>query len=301
MNAESGKVRMSYQSTLLKPAIVIRKMFTIYYFEFGKHFVFRGESHDFWELLYVDKGELEVWADDRCYRMGQGTLIFHKPNEFHKFHAENDKAPNVIVLTFDCRSKAMKRFENAVIKLNDEERSLLAKIIKEGVAAFEFPFRHPLVRKADAPIGAEQMIKLNLEALLIQLLRREDWHAEPPRQTMPAKEKEYDALTTKTMGLLADSVGSRVTLEELSDKLGVSKTVLKDVFKNNTGQTVMEFFSYLKMEQAKLLIREGTYNFTEISALLGFSTVHVFSKAFKRSVDMTPSEYAKSVKGRLKE
>jgi AraC-like DNA-binding protein len=83
--------------------------------------------------------------------------------------------------------------------------------------------------------------------------------------------------------------------------LGVSKTVLKDVFKNNTGQTVMEFFSYLKMEQAKLLIREGTYNFTEISALLGFSTVHVFSKAFKRSVDMTPSEYAKSVKGRLKE
>jgi AraC-like DNA-binding protein len=274
-------------------------MITMYYYEFGKHFVFRGESHDFWELLYVDKGELEVWADDRCYRAGQGSLIFHKPNEFHKFHAENGIAPNVIVLTFDCRSKAMKRFENTVIKLRDDERNLLAKVIKEGVAAFEFPFSYPLHRRADAPIGAEQLVKLHLEMLLLHLLRRDDWHAETPRLTMPAKEKEYDALTTETIGMLGESIGTHVTLEQLSDKLNVSKTVLKDVFKHNTGQTVMEYFSYLKMEKAKLLIREATYNFTEISALLGFSSVHVFSKAFKRIVDMTPSEYAKSVRGRL--
>lgn len=292
---------MSYHRTRLKPAIVINKIITIYYYEFGKHFVFRGESHDFWELLYVDKGELEVGADDRSYRIGQGDLVFHKPNEFHKFHAENGKAPNVIVLTFDCSSKAMRRFENTIIRLRDEERNLLAKIIKEAVAAFEFPFKHPLVRRADAPLGAEQMVKLHLEALLIHLLRRDDWHEEPTRLTSPAKEKEYDALTGKTIALLTESIGSSITLEELSDTLRVSKTLLKEVFKQNTGQTVMEYWANLKIERAKLLIREGTYNFTEISGLLGFSSVHVFSKAFKRALDMTPSEYAKSVKGRLRE
>lgn len=290
---------MIHRRTPLRPVIVIHNLITMYYYEFGKHFVFRGESHDFWELLYVDKGELEVWADDRCYRAGQGSLIFHKPNEFHKFHAEDGIAPNVIVLTFDCRSKAMKRFENTVIKLRDDERNLLAKIIKEGVAAFEFPFRYPLLRRAEAPIGAEQLVKLHLETLLIHLLRRDDWHTETPKLTRPSKEKEYDALTTETIRMLGESIGSHVTLEQLSDKLNVSKTVLKDVFKHNTGQTVMEYFSYLKMEKAKLLIREAAHNFTEISALLGFSSVHVFSKAFKRIVDMTPSEYAKSVRGRL--
>lgn len=291
---------MLYQRTRLKSAIVIDNIITMYYFEFGKHFVFRGESHDFWELLYVDKGDLEVWGDERCYRMSQGSIIFHKPNEFHKFHAENDKAPNVIVLTFDCKSKAMKQFENAVILLHDEERSLLANIIQEGTDAFEFPFEHPLVRKNEASIGAEQMVKLYLEALLIRLLRRNDWNEEPRRRTLPAKGKEYDQLTSRTIELLKQSFGAPVSLDQLSDALNVSKTYLKDVFKQNTGYTVMDYFAHLKMEQAKLLIREGTYNFTEIAALLGFSTVHVFSKTFKRLIHMTPSEYAKSVKGLLK-
>ncbi|MEF3306478.1 AraC family transcriptional regulator [Paenibacillus sp. GYB003] len=291
---------MQYERTRLTPVIVIDRMITIYYFEFGKHFVFQGEAHDFWELLYVDKGELEVWADDRCYRVDQGTLIFHKPNEFHKFHAENGKAPNLIVLTFDCDSEAMKRFEHQVIRLLDDERDLLAKLIQEAVAAFEFPFRFPLRRRADAPVGAEQMVKLHLESLLIRLLRRGDWEAKPARLTRPAKEKEYDRLTKQTIAMLSEAIDAHVTLEEIVESLGVSKTILKDVFKQNTGRTIMDYYSQMKIDRAKLLIREGTYNFTEIAERLGFSSVHVFSKSFKRIVDMTPTEYAKSVRGRFR-
>ncbi|GAA3409543.1 AraC family transcriptional regulator [Paenibacillus hodogayensis] len=291
---------MDHQRTRLQTDIVIHDVITIYYFEFGKHFVFRGETHDFWEMLYVDKGELEVWGDDRCYRIGQGALVFHKPNEFHKFRVQNDKAPNVIVLTFDCDSEAMKLFENAVIRLQDDERDLLAKIVKEAVSAFHFPFRYPLARREEKPVGAEQLIKLYLEMLLIHLLRRKDWNEPSARLTLPAKSKEYDALIGKAIELLNDSLDSHFTLERLSETLGVSKTLLKDVFKQHTGHSVMEHFALLKIDRAKLHIREGTYNFTEIAALLGFSSVHVFSKAFKRLVDMTPSEYAKSVRGRFK-
>ncbi|WP_245954976.1 AraC family transcriptional regulator [Paenibacillus flagellatus] len=291
---------ITFQRTRLQPAIDIPSIITMYYFEFGKHYVFRGESHDFWEFLYVDKGELEVWADDRSYRIGQGTIIFHKPNEFHRFYAQNDKAPNVIVMTFDCRSDAMNRFADAVIRLDDEERNLLACVVKEGMAAFEFPFRHPLVRREDAPIGAEQMVRMYLETLLVRLLRRADaWYSEAKPLVLPAKAKDDDDVTRRTIDLLRRSIGSPVTLAQLSDALGVSKTHLKDAFKRNTGHSVMEYFALLKIEQAKQLIREASCNFTEIAALLGFSSVHVFSKAFKRSTDMTPSEYAKSVKSRL--
>jgi len=291
---------MEYKRTRLKSTIAVNRIITMYYFEFGKHYVFRGESHDFWEFLYVDKGDLEVWADDRSYQLSQGTIIFHKPNEFHKFYARNEKAPNVIVMTFDCRSPAMKRFENAVIRLDDEERDLLAKLVEEGRAAFEFPFRHPLVRRTDAPVGAEQMIRLHLESLLIRLLRRTDWSAGARPLSFPFKEKEDDRLARNAIDLLKERIGSHVTLKELSDALRVSKTRLKQLFKQKTGQTIMEYFTMLKIDQAKLLIREDTRNFTEIAALLGFSSVHVFSKAFKRETDMTPSEYAKSVKARLR-
>lgn len=291
---------MDYVRTRLEPAITINEMITMYYYEFGKHFIFYGESHDFWELLYVDKGEIEVWADERSYFISQGTIIFHKPNEFHRFYAKNDKAPNVIVLTFDCYSPAMKRFEEAVIRLDDEERNLLAKIVQEGAGAFHFPFQYPLSRRPDAAVGAEQMVKLYLEMFLIRLLRRDDRSAWTRPLSFAAKEKEEDQLTAKIIEQLNASVGSTLTLEQLSEALRVSKTRLKDVFKHHTGQTIMEYFTNLKLERAKLLIREAMCNFTEIASIVGFSSVHVFSKTFKRSTGMTPSEYAKSVRGRIK-
>ena len=44
------------------------------------------------------------------------------------------------------------------------------------------------------------------------------------------------------------------------------------------------------------MIREGSHNFTEIAALLGYNSIHYFSRHFKKVTGMTPSEYASSVK-----
>lgn len=52
----------------------------------------------------------------------------------------------------------------------------------------------------------------------------------------------------------------------------------------------------MKMEAARGLIREGQLNITEISSRLGFSSVHYFSRRFKKLTGMTPTEYARSVK-----
>jgi len=50
---------MTYIETKLKREIVIDSIITIHYFEYMRDFVFRGESHDFWEFMYVDKGRAE--------------------------------------------------------------------------------------------------------------------------------------------------------------------------------------------------------------------------------------------------
>ena len=44
------------------------------------------------------------------------------------------------------------------------------------------------------------------------------------------------------------------------------------------------------------MIREDYYNFTQIADRLGFSSIHYFSRQFKRITGMTPSEYASSIK-----
>ena len=76
---------------------------------------YTGEKHDFWELVYVDKGELEVAADYEGYKLKEGDIIFHKPNEFHNLWANGISAPNVLVISFVCHSPMMSFFENKIM------------------------------------------------------------------------------------------------------------------------------------------------------------------------------------------
>ena len=91
---------MTYVKTQLKREITIPAIITIHYFEYMKDFAFKGESHDFWEFLYVDKGNILVRAGDRELQMGAGDIVFHEPNEFHAFRAVGKSAINLVAVSF---------------------------------------------------------------------------------------------------------------------------------------------------------------------------------------------------------
>ena len=52
----------------------------------------------------------------------------------------------------------------------------------------------------------------------------------------------------------------------------------------------------MKINAAKQLIRTNKMNFTQISEQLGYTSIHYFSRQFKKVTGMTPSEYASSIK-----
>ena len=61
---------------------------------------------------------------------------------------------------------------------------------------------------------------------------------------------------------------------------------------------MIDFFTKMKVEYAKELIREKNQNFTQISEFLGYSSIHYFSRQFKKITGMTPSEYTASIMAR---
>jgi len=61
----------------------------------------------------------------------------------------------------------------------------------------------------------------------------------------------------------------------------------------------MEYYKITKLEKAKELIRQGDYTFTQIASVLNYSSIHYFSKIFKKYIEMTPTEYSISVKLKL--
>ncbi len=295
---------MEFIKVVLQEDFQIYKIVSLHYFEFAKDFVSEGEKHDFWEFLYVDKGEAEVMADTAGYKLKQGDIIFHKPNEFHSVWANRVIAPNLIVISFECNSAAMKNFENKIFNLGDSERNLLAIILKEGMNTFLPPFDlpkvHTLNKKPDSLFGSQQLIKVCLEMLLINLVRKETSASiSETRQSSLAKERSEDDLIKRITKFMNDNISSNVTLKQVCSFSNLGKTQLKTLFKSKTGKSVIEYFKLLKIEQAKILIREEKNNNTEISDLLGYSSIHSFSRHFKTVTGMAPSEYAKTVKSRV--
>jgi quercetin dioxygenase-like cupin family protein len=139
MKLNGTKYKMTFTKTILKEEFQVDGIITVHYFEFACDYVFKGEAHNFWELVYVDKGELEIMADDKGFKLKQGEMIFHKPNEFHNLWANGKIAPKIIVISFDCKSKAMKFFENKIVLTGDAVKNLLTQIIKESLEAFSTP------------------------------------------------------------------------------------------------------------------------------------------------------------------
>ena len=101
-----------YYGSRLKETICIKELYTVHYFEYSKNYSYGGESHDFWEFVYVDKGEIIITADDKDYRLTSGQVFFHKPNQWHALRSNGEIAPNLVVVSFSCTSSAMSFFDD---------------------------------------------------------------------------------------------------------------------------------------------------------------------------------------------
>ena len=136
----------------------VEAIITLFYMEFSKNFAYEGERHDFWEMVYNDKGEMICTADKNRFVLKSGEMTFHKPNEFHNLSGNNSVSPNVSIITFECRSRAMKAFEGKIFKLDAEEKGLLSLLFSEGLACYRLEDEHDpllqnMVKLKTAPLG----------------------------------------------------------------------------------------------------------------------------------------------------
>lgn len=293
---------MDYIRTTLKKEIQVDFLVTVHYFEYGKNFNFEPEKHDFWELVYVDKGEATVVSGDVRYALRQGEIFFHKPNVSHAAFANGVVAPNMVIISFGCDSEAMKWFAGKRLSINEGEKELLSRIIKEARNVFSSPLDDPysngLTLAENPVIGGEQMIGLLLETMLIRLLRRENNQEETPKILSSMKVRANNDLVNRVMKYMQENVCGNLTFEQVCRFSAQSATNLKTIFKSVTGYGVMGYYRLLKIDTAKQLMREGNYNITQIADHLGYASVHYFSRHFKQVTGMTPSEYTMSIQAK---
>lgn len=82
-----------------------------------------------------------------------------------------------------------------------------------------------------------------------------------------------------------------LSVQEIADHVSLSSTYISILFKKEVQVTLKQYISNIRMDKAKKMLRSECYKITEIAEKCGYANANYFSRAFRKSEDMTPVEY----------
>ena len=270
----------------------VKELIALEHLDFeGKYKVYT-EKHDFWELCYVEKGETILTVDGVKYTLARNELFVIPPNCLHSYFSESGNKSRVFVTCFESFSHNLIPLSNNSFSLNTTEIECIKRIIAESRDTFVTNKDEQLDIKSDAAFGGQQALLLQLEYLLICLLRH---LSEKTESTVVFINDEnfYRELTDVIKRNVRENINKRITLADICSKFGYSQSFICKVFKKQTGQTLIEYVNHIKVAEACKLLSKSSMTISEISASLGFQEHKYFDALFKKSIGKTPSLYRK--------
>lgn len=272
---------------------------SIYYFEFGKDFTHTPEKHDFWEMVYVDSGRVNAITNGVGCTLEQGQAIFHQPQEIHAHVSDNRVSNNMLVISFTTNSESMGHLKNKTFTLDKTCKTLLSLFLEEaknalGKVPSDYENKNPLSFKPDV-FGASQLLECYFTEFLIRLIRSGSTLANEVSPTKKARDIANTSISELMSEYMKENIFSSLTLKDVCTHFMLGKTQVCKIFRESMGQSPMEYYMNLKIKEAKKLIREKDYSVGQIAEMLGYSTIHNFSRAFKKSVGMSPKSYLNSI------
>lgn len=109
-------------------------------------------------------------------------------------------------------------------------------------------------------------------------------------------EKQYTDDVQKVLDFFYEKYCENIRFSDVMRVAGIGENNFKKYFKSITGSSVMHYFKKIKIERAKELIKKDSLSFTQISQLLGYDSIHYFSRQFKRIEGISPTEYKSNLK-----
>jgi len=283
----------------------VNEFVSFHYFEYPKDFFFPGEKHDFWEFLYVDRGDVYVSCDGKPKTLlTQGQMIFHKPNEFHTVECDKVVSPSLVVISFVCNSPCMSFFENKILRITNHSRFLLSLVMDETRRIFSTNLANPFYRELDfanpVPFSAQTLVRNYFECFLLDIITSNN----PQGEGIKAISKTTELETTRERFLEAQEymllhISDNLSLDEICHDCSMSKANIQNVFRKETQMSVIEYYNSRKIDEAKKRIREGKGTMTTIAYSLGYNSIHYFSRQFHKFAGMSPVEYSRSIKSVL--
>ena len=276
---KSIKLDNPFNYSNISSSLDISEIYTKFYQEKGTNYNFSGEKHSYWELTYVDKGELLTTIDGVSYHLKQGDLIFYAPMQFHTQSTFEKISSSYLTINFKMNFNHADLLCNKIFSIQRDSYFIVTRLIEE---------------LSNNNLYSDDLSLCYLKQLIIQMLRLNNshFHSKPTTHMQQTYENE---LLNDILLYIDNNIYEKISVSTLCEHFCISTSMLHSLFRKNMNNTAKNYINELKLSKSKELIRNSTHTLSEISEMLGFSSIHYFSKKFKSYFNISPTEYSKSI------
>lgn len=277
-----------YSPLAVKRSVTVRELVSFFCKTHSSGFVFKGESHNFWEFVIVLDGKASICSDNTILELEKGQAVWHKPNEFHSVRHTGTGELRLGVFSFygTVSVPAAKRYFSAsdeILKLFEGLRAEADEIFEFGDSASQKSVRIKALKPQKEL--EMQMFVSRMEYLLSKVLNSESMlHS----QKATASEENY----LRIVEAIRNNIYKRRSVSELASLCNMSTSNAKRVFAKYAGCGISEYYNKAVASEAEKLLLSGK-GVGEISKALGFVNQNYFSSFFKRITGKTPLEWKK--------
>lgn len=242
-------------------------------------YFYNGESHDFWEAVFILKGSAGITAGETVYSLSEGQMIFHPPGEFHRLWNDGDEFLRIAIVSFGASDFPIDR--HRIYSFSEPNRVFMA--IRELRKLFETDGIFIVGKRESTKESDAQKAVTSLENLFLDLL---DQHIDGEDRIQKDRLSE---LYSKAIKVMRSDMGTRMSSGDIAAACGMSVSTLQKLFYRYTGMGMMKYYEGVRMQYAKTLLDNG-YLVKEVAFALGYKDQNYFSTAYKRYYGNSPAE-----------
>ena len=235
------------------------------------------------ELVQVRRGRLTVWLNSVPYTLEEGDVLFIGSGVLHRGEPEDCEYDCVV---FDPNLLGSRMRED-VLPLLSGECAVRPVLRADGGLQAQVSSLCGLLRTRPDHyrLGVQGLIAGILYALY------SGGHICPPERG--GRTGHQSQIVTRAVQYIDENFRERITLAQLARVAAVHEKYLCRIFKEFTGRTPIDYVNQTRIDHACVALTEQHRNVTEAALDAGFTDMSYFTKLFKRTMGVTPREYAR--------
>jgi AraC-like DNA-binding protein len=229
-----------------------------------------------WVLHYIAQGRWDFIIGDRKYEVQEGDMVFIPPHLLHIVLPERRFGTLQYVMLFDFPGYQFPADLPYVITLPKSERGRVIQLF------------HSLKKELRKQNESNEMLSAGLLVTMIGVYLQ--W-ARCRRESRQMEVQGWENVQQAIRFMRDHHAESDLSLDQICKASGLTKHYFCGLFKKRMGCTPMGFLKNHRLQQAEELLMRSTFNCTEIAEKVGFSSIHRFSRSFRRERRYSPSEF----------